>query len=110
MSVQVEPIEDFNQYKELVDSGDTIVLAFCIPVTPEASRLLSILTREADRANSHGAEVKLFEVDPFRLKEIADDCNVKRTPAVVAFKDCKESGRVTGFNPQEIEEMMRKLY
>ncbi|KAF8304762.1 hypothetical protein DL93DRAFT_2184454 [Clavulina sp. PMI_390] len=125
MSIQVEPVGDFSHYKEFVSitsypawmvlpcyqltltlyvaSGDAVVLAFMLPISSEYGPLLSILSQEAEQARAHGVEVRLFEVDPYRLEDVAEECKIKRTPAVIAFKNCQESGRVTRINPQQLE-------
>ncbi|KAF8304763.1 hypothetical protein DL93DRAFT_2233392 [Clavulina sp. PMI_390] len=106
--MSVEPINDFLEYKRLVDSGRKIVLAFLIPFVPEGGQLLFILRKEAERAQEHGADLQFFHVDPLVHRDIAEDANVKHLPVVVAFKDRKESGRVSSVDPHEVEEFIRK--
>ncbi|KAF8304761.1 hypothetical protein DL93DRAFT_2102390 [Clavulina sp. PMI_390] len=108
--MSVQPIYDFGHYKQLVDSGDPIVLAFCLTMSPEGAQLLSILEHEAERAEIHRANVRFFRVDPLGQLDILKDCNVKRLPTVIVFKDRRKSGRVTSLVREQLEEVIRKLY
>ncbi|KAF8296960.1 hypothetical protein DL93DRAFT_2234134 [Clavulina sp. PMI_390] len=107
--MSVQPVYDFGHYKQLVASGDAIVLAFCLAMSPEGQELLRIIQSEAERAEVHKAKVKFFQVDPLGQLDILQDCNVKRLPSVIGFKSRRESGRVTHLDPQQLEEMIRKV-
>ncbi|KAF8296962.1 hypothetical protein DL93DRAFT_2103157 [Clavulina sp. PMI_390] len=120
--MSVPPIHSYEHYKHLVsitphdtpdglvESGETVVLGFLQLGVPDSMRMLLILREEAERAQEHDVNLRFFQVDAQVQQKIAKECDVKRLPSVVAFKECKECCRVTGLNPQEIVEMIRKPY
>ncbi|KAF8287345.1 hypothetical protein DL93DRAFT_2204380 [Clavulina sp. PMI_390] len=103
-------IIDVDQLKGLIDSGDTVVIGFWSPRVSESGIIFSILINEARRAQDHGAELFCYQVNADFQPDVAEECKVQKLPAVVAFKDCKEAGRVSGVNPQDMIEMIRKQH
>jgi len=95
--------ENFKQ--EVLDSKLPVLVdfraAWCGPCTAVAPLVDKI-------AIEHESKLKVAKVNIDENPELPAKYDIMSIPTLMLFKDGKEIGRVTGFNPGLIEEMVKK--
>lgn len=97
--MMIQHIDDYNQFKEAIKEGITLVDFFATWCSP--CRMLTPIVEEYSEKNE---TIKVIKVDVDKAHELATEYGVYSIPTLLIVKDGEEIARRLGYMPLEILE------
>ncbi len=88
---------NINEAKELINSGELVIVDFFATWCGPCQMLLPIFTEVSEE----NADINMVKVDIDQDVDLASENGVMGVPTIIAFKDGKEVSRFSGFKPKE---------
>ncbi|KAF5352572.1 hypothetical protein D9756_006175 [Leucocoprinus leucothites] len=98
----VTPIESFQQFNEIINSGKPILIDFWATWCGPCRVISPIFEKLSDQAPG----VEFYKVDVDKQEQISQECGIKAMPTFILFKDGNKVGETVGAVPAKLQELI----